>query len=318
MNIRVRRWITTGIILLLAALLLLVAYRDRRTERRRKLAMEEVRNEAGIYESELAEIRSGLLRKKAELEAAADCGKLLVGYCMSSKEDISLIKEQAQEYGFEPVAVLDCTMEVERLEDILDGLQGEGYEIMLTGTPFSEEVLDTADRVRALLPEYGLDGQVSFLLRGSDDTEENLDGLCGRGYTGLARFDPAASGGLTEEGTPYITYSFLHDNSQLTGGIDLVIENKSAMIVVFDLNSVESGSLKEEDMATTLKYIQKQADKEKLVYSSVSAALEEIKAGDDLLRIRRQNYEEYVKEQQKRIDELEEKIHEVYSRVNEE
>lgn len=315
MNIQVRRWITTGIILLLAVLLLLLAYTDRRKERRRKLAMEEIQNEAGIYESELADIRSDLLKQKAETEAAADCGRLLVGYCMSSKEDIALIGKHEQEYGFEPVIVLDCTMDAESLKDILEGLP-KAYEIMLTGTPFSEEVLDTADRVRALLPEYGLDDQVSFLLRGSDDTGENLDELYGHGYTGLARFDSAVTSGLTDEGIPYITYSFLHDNSQLTGGIDLVIENKSAMIVVFDLNSAESGSLKEDDMITTLNYIQKQVDKDKLAYSSVSTSLEEIKAGDDLSRIRRQKYEAYVNEQQKRIDELEEKIHEIYSRVN--
>lgn len=71
-------------------------------------------------------------------------------------------------------------------------------------------------------------------------------------------------------------------------------------------------SLKEADITASLDYIQEKVSQELLTYCSVAEALEEIKTGTDLAERRRKNYEEYAAEQQKRIDELEEIIHEIY------
>ncbi|MDO4341056.1 MAG: hypothetical protein Q4C91_23770 [Eubacteriales bacterium] len=278
---------------------------------------EDLQDEVAIYEAELNEIRSNLAERRVEIGESSDCGKVLVGYCVTSKVELALVNEHEEKYGFVPVIVLDCTMDEALLTELLAGMQGKDYEVMLTGTPYSAEVLNTADSVRELLPEYGFDDDVSFLLRGADDVIENLDELYEHGYSGLVRYDDSAKNGLTDKGVPFIAYNFISNNDQLSGGLDLVIQNKSAIIMVFDFNSMEDGKLSEADMTTALDDIQKQVSDETLVYSSAKEVLEQIRAGDDLEKVKKQEYEEYAAAQQERIDELEEKIHNIYSEWNE-
>lgn len=306
------------LVLLLIMVLILIVYVGRRTEKNRWLMREELQNEASVYEAELDKIRSDLVKKKAETnEIISNTGKILIGYCMSSKEEFSLVKKHVQSYGFLPVIVLDCTMQLEALTDLLTVIQGENCEIMLTGTPFSDDVLNTGDSVRELLLAYGFEDNISFLLRGTDDVPENLDKLYKRGYLGLARYDDSVTNGLTDRSIPYIAYNFVSNSNQLSGGLAQVIQNKSAMIMVFDLSSIKMGKLNKADMITALDDIQKQVNNEAMVYSSVAGALEEIRVRDDLSKVQKQEYEEYEAAQQQRIDELEEKIHDIYSRWKE-
>lgn len=279
--------------------------------------MEELQKEAKAYEAELNQIRNNLKEQAVEIENKADKGRIVVGYCPSTQDDISLIKKHAQKYGFYPVMVLDCALDVNELTGFLKAAQGEDFEIMMTGSPLTESVLSTADRVRGYLKEYGFEDDSSFLLRGSDDVSENLSQLYKYQYEGLARFDASVEAGVTETGIPYLAYSFISNNNQLTGGIDQVIQNKSAMILVFDCRSIGSGRLTEADITATLDYVQKKTDSGSLIYSTVADALKEISDGTDLSDSRRQEYEEFASLQQERIDELEEKIHEIYSRWNE-
>lgn len=311
-----KAWIKQGIfavIFLVTAIgLVWLVYMDRTTKQNRQKMMETVQREAEAYEAELREIRNDLAQRKKELEQPEEIGRILIGYYVMSEEDVSLIKAHKSKYGIAPAAVLDCGRELEEVEALLTALQELDCEIMLTGSPLTEDVLYAADSIRARLPQYGFSEEVSFLLRGTDDKKEWRDTLFTQGYMGLARFSNTVENGTSEKGMPYIAYNFVSDNSQLTGGIVETAQKKTAMILVFDLAGLENGKLKETDITKTLDYIEKQVDKEFLIYGSLGKTLKMVKAGDDAANIRLQEYKKYEAEQQAHIEELEEKIHDLY------
>ena len=86
------------------------------------------------------------------------------------------------------------------------------------------------------------------------------------------------------------------------------------MNMVFDFEDLAQGTIDETIITDYLKAVETQVSTGKLVYTDLTEAFDAVVEGESLSRRRQEAYEQYKEEQQKRIDELEEIISEIYSR----
>ncbi len=238
----------------------------------------------------------------------------MIGYEPSTRDDFSYIQEQSAAYGFSPVLVLDCTEDLEMLRSYLDEAMGRGWEIMLTGSFFSDEVNETVREVRTSLRERELTDTDIFLLRNSYENERNKQMLQGDGFAGYAIYADAPSDGWTEDGLFYFDYGYIREAGTNIGSrMSSVYSGKVSSIIVFEMEARNDGSLPEGEIVEILNATQQYTAYEDCEYASVAETVGELSSARDAEAVRRSTYDAYAKRQREKMKELNEQIEAIYA-----
>ena len=113
----------------------------------------------------------------------------------------------------------------------------------------------------------------------------------------------------------YFEYWYYNkDSSLLEDKMGQMVSGRKSMIVVFELESLQTDDLSEEEMEQTLNLTKEYVEDGEMVYSSTAEVVHELSNMDAIQAQRQAEYEEYAAQQQEKIDELKEKINEIYGR----
>ena len=290
-------------------------YMDQKEEQQQSAQLAGMNEEAKPYEKEIREINAQIEKEKKMLAYLSDTAKMLVGYKVYGLDDVAMIQEQAEKYGFSPVIVLDCVMEIKELTNLIQSVADKGWEIMLTGSPVTDGIYETVTQVREVLGQYGISDTKVFLLKNSDYSEETVEKLKDNGFKGYTCFSDTVANGCEENGMVYFEYWYVQrGDASMAKKMDLMIADRKSMVVVFDLESMHTDSLPEEAIAERLELMEEYVKQEKMVYSSTEEIVEELSDINDVRAQRQEEFEKYAAQQQEKIDELEEKIQKIYGR----
>ncbi len=298
----------------LGAVLLFFIWQDAAADKARDSAKVKAEVEARQYEIRIQELEAEIKAQERAAEVTPDQGTAVIAYQLAAPEDVSFVVSMGETYGFKPTVVLDCGQTEENLRLIAEALAeaGNPADIMLTGSPFTDEVLANARMLLAEMPSYGFRGGISFLLRKSDDSSENRAFILDEAFAGYAFYSDNGACGTLPSGTPYLSYSFIRTmDSSIDSSLRTVRSNKVSMAIVLDLVSCAQGTLTFDRVTEWTAAIADAGARGEMNVQSAD------KAYGVLRTIRAQNdeaaaeYEAFRSSKQAEIAELQEKIEEI-------
>ena len=213
--------------------------------------------------------------------------------------------------------LLDCSREKEQLTRILKKAVAKDYEVVLAGLQFDESILQTADEMKDSLAQLDDTKSPAFLLRNNVNTEENRNLLNEHGYTELILYDNSLQAGMQENGKPYICYGFFKQPVYYSDYISKVVTAHTMMLASFDFSTIQSGTLQISDVERFMTLADDRKAANELRYVDLNSAFQAVADQNATRQERQEAYEKYEAEQEKRIQELEEKISAIYSRWDE-
>ena len=127
-----------------------------------------LKTEAYPYEQELTRIKREMETKRLQLAEPTEPGLAVIGYTLDRAEDVEIIAEQAEQYGFKPVIFL--AVDEENLDALMWSLYPyrRKYDFALTYHTWSDDTIEQAMRVREVMAEYQVKDTGAFLLRLND------------------------------------------------------------------------------------------------------------------------------------------------------
>lgn len=303
--------------LLMIAGLSYMYYTDQMIEDEFTATAESLLEEAEQYENELRKLELELSSLESIVSYSSDEAEIMVGFNISDVSDLSYIEEKAETYGFYPVLVINCTINLEIIKRIIDEAD-KALEIMLYTDSSIDEVNDDILSVIAYLEAEGRDYSGVFLLRDAYSSTTNIKVLIDDGFIGYTNYnDEALNVGQTEDGMIYFEYHYLStEDTDISERLSYLYSRKSSMIVVFDMSSINSGSLSESYVISLLDLMQNYADGYNCSFSTVANVVEELSKINAIESANQEEYEKEVQELQDKIDELKAYISEIYSRLN--
>ena len=312
-----RKALSIVVLLLLAVLLFGLLFVNHRQEQRQAAHMQQLQEEAMPYEQEINDIRSKLAQKQRAINTKEDASGILFGFVPASADDFTEIDKLASAHSITPVILLDCSQEKEQLTQVLKKAAAKGYEVVLAGLQFDESILQTADEMKDLLAQMDDTKSSAFLLRNNVNTEENRNLLNEHGYTELILYDNSLQAGMQENGKPYICYGFFRQPVYYADYISQVVTAHTMMLALFEFSTIQSGTLKIADIERFMTLTDDRKAANELCYVDLNSAFQAVADQNAPQQEQQEAYEKYEAEQEKRIQELEEKIHAIYRHWNE-
>ncbi len=311
---------------ILLVVLGVMIWRGHQEELATQEALEQKNAEAQVYldeieqlESELNALQDSADETEVETETEeAEYARAMVGFCMSTAEDVEFISSLAEEYGFTPVVVLNCKDDIEDVKSYIDATADRDWEYMLTGTPFTDEMNENILLTLDYLEESGLEDSGFFLLRTSDNGSSKRLMLKEDGFEGYTLYSDTPISGVSDEtGMLYFSYAYVQTfGTSLDAQIEYLTQSCSAMITVFDMGNVNSGKLTETEVRSGLDSIYSRVEAERLVVTTVRETADAIAASAASAQAESEastEDEAYEQELQERIDRLWEQFRAVYA-----
>lgn len=228
-----------------------------------------------------------------------------------------MVKELTEDYDFTPVIILDCSMDESVLRKIINKSVAEKYEIIAVGMTFDTNVLKRADTIKTLLTKYGDKQESAFFLRSICDTVENRDALKQHGYKNFVRYSESLTSEVDDSGVPCICYAFIKPSVVYSSLVSQISTICSYTVLTIDFSDIHSDDISKTDITELLTIIENQVSAEKLRYKNLTESFSDVVESEKLAQKRKEEYEQYKAEKQKRIDELEKIIDEIYSHRDE-
>lgn len=305
-----RRWLVRVLCLGLACLLAVLLVRYHRSERAHDAHIAQLRKQAERYEARLKEIEKELAAAKDDIGSENKTGMILLAFQPQSSDDLRLIAEKGEQYGFAPIIVLDA--QAPNADALLRAAADAGYEIALTADPFAA---DTAQHAAALRGRLGEEQAASdsgmFLLREAYETEENLALVANAGFDGCISYRTHAEFSAVHPDFALVQYSYLRDAAfSVQKRLTALSDGSEALMFVFDLSAE---AITPETVDRFLSEICGYAAEHGTAISTLAQTREAIRRNRQNTAHGQSAYEALLAERQAEIDELHAKLDEIYS-----
>ena len=303
---------TVGVIVLCAVLLAVPLWMKRQQENRRQEHMSTLKQQAAPYEREIRAIQSELNKRKNAISANTDTSGAIPCFNISSAEDVATVKKLCAGYAFTPTILLNCSLEQESLNRIIEASAAENYDFVLYVRTMQEDTLDTMAQLQETIAKYNPAWKPAVLLHGQEDTKQNQALLAEHGYRTLFRYNNELDDGAQDE-MLYLAYGFIRAGTDTSWLTDLLIDTHSSMAICFDLDGLQKNTLAEKDITDCLDVLDKHLSAGVLEYRDVQTAFLVLAQKEGRTEQARAEFDQYAQQQEARIEELEGIVKEIYS-----
>ncbi|MCD8155636.1 MAG: hypothetical protein LUF78_13310 [Clostridiales bacterium] len=312
---KIRNIVCIGLSVLAAAGLIYLWLQNQREEQEREAVLEEIAEEILTSEEELRDVQKELADVQASISYTSDTAKLMIGFIVSESRDYEYIASLEEVYGFSPVVVLDCSEDIDTLEERVDFLEDYNWEIMLGARSFSEEANETALALRETFSEAERTDTGVFFLRENDYSISNIETLIQDGFIGYTKYNDSPVDGSTDEGIVYFDYTNIQTSEYSPSSrLADVYEGLTSMLVLFDMEALQTGAITETYIGQVMELTQYYAGLDACTYASVADVVAELSQINEIEAQRLKDREEEITELEDQIRELKEKINELYDR----
>lgn len=292
-----------------------MVYKYNQSEKQKNERFSGMQEEAEVWEKEITAIQQDLSERKAQIKTVEIVPSVvIVGFMPTSAADVEEINKMIQECQAAPVVVINCSLESEEIEAILQSLSYEDIQIVLTG---DEKEIPSAEKVSVvenLINQYYGKDASAYLLRIQQDTTDNQAKV--PDVPGLFRYSDYYAVGTYEDGRSYGSYLFMRDNSEMKSYIKEMEVIPTVTILVVDYQAILDGMTDAEEITDIIAFVQEERASGLLQECSIDESMDLITESMKTIEQRQQDYDNYSAEQQIRIDELNEKIRNVCEKWN--
>ncbi len=299
--------------LLLIAFMAIIYFFEGQKKQEHSAAYKEYESRTAELRAEQNELRLKLTSLKKDVAYYGEKAKIAVGFTVTDENDISYIKKQAEIYGFSPVIVLDCTMDSSRIAELLYTAD-MSWETMLYIPFFDNGTSARLISAKASLESLGRKDCGIAFYRTKNISADEIAELRKAGFIGYTFYHDSPVSGQGEDGTIYLDFSYITgDNIIIEDRLSKCYSKNASMMYIFDMNSIRVGNVAEENADAFMRILAEYSNKESCSFSTVS------EAATDLLTVNQKKAElEILRDEQadafeKRIDELERMISEIYN-----
>ena len=303
---------TVGVMILCAVLLAVPLWMKRQQEHRRQAHMSTLKQQAAPYEREIQALQSELNRRKNAISANTDTSGAIPCFKISSAEDVAAVKELCAGYAFTPTILLDCSLEQESLNRIIEASAAENYDFVLCVRTMQEDTLDIMAQLQETIAQYNPAWKPAVLLHSQEDTKQNQALLAEHGYRTLFRYNNELDDGALDE-MLYLAYGFIRAGTDTSWLTDLLIDTHSSMAICFDLDGLQKNTLAEKDITDCLDALNEHLSAGVLEYRDVQTAFLVLAQKEGRAEQAQAEYDRYAQQQEARIEELEGIVREIYS-----
>ncbi|MCD7785838.1 MAG: hypothetical protein LUH18_09770 [Oscillospiraceae bacterium] len=293
-----------------------MAYRYRSNASDEKARLEAAIAEAKEYEDEVTKLKRSITSAADSLTDTSETARFVVGFVITSEEDMIYVEDKATEYGFEPVIVLDCVDDLTVLQTLAATASSYEHEIMLTASVYTTEINETVAAMMSYMSGAGIDYSDIFLLRSDYSSDSAVEMVISDGFAGYTVYNSSPTSGITSDGYITFDYSYLTVDSTSFTRFSSSYSNLASMIIAIDIDSIRSGTLTETFISMLLSTIATYSENDDCEFSTIANVRESLIRENQTLEERMVDYEAYVAECEARIDELEELIAEIYAQLD--
>ncbi len=310
---RIKKIISVIISVCVIAAVLCTALYEEAEQRKAAEKWDIIAQKAVPYEKELWQIEDELLEMKKNTAYISERAEIVVGFLASEISDIEYIRQKAELYSLKPVLVIDCTGDMQSIEDLIYRADNS-WEIMLYASDFSEKTSEKIAYVKAYMKSMGKADCGIFFIRRADMSSDNRDMLMELGFEGYTSFHDYPQAGQRENGTIYFDYSHIKSSdTSVEARLSMCYSGRASMIYIFDMESLHNGSLSENSVTSNLRILQSYASRKNCTFATVAEVAEELSS---IRRVEAENkalYEEKAAPMKARIAELRRIIRDIYS-----
>lgn len=310
--------ISCVIILLLVGVFAGLIYQNNLVDKVANSNYSALSKQAKPYEDELKNIRKEMAKTKSSLGYVDELSNIIIGFNMSSTDDLQTILSYATRYKIKPTIILDCDKGLATLDNLLDCLKYTGYDIILTGKNYDDYTSEVASTVRKKLSKYSLVDTKLFLLQRDMNTTANLERLFYDGYRGYTVYSTQEIlSGIDDKGLAYITYSNISKvNYSMTDKIKYFISGREPALFIFELSALTKGTMSEDTIKLSLECLKEYEKAGQIIFSNATDTIKELVKLKDSAVKSTADYYKYEEEQNARIKELQQIIRNIYNGNN--
>ena len=290
--------------LLAAMAFIILRYRSDMNARSRKIAS--LVPEAAAYEDELNELRRLQETEEMKIYMPEGPGVAVVSFLINGGDTLETAFAYGKTYGFTPAILLNIDNDPDR---IIETIAKYSPDVIL----YSQGNIsaDSIKRAKTLLDEAGLRDTGAYLLRASDDTEENREILLKSGISTLFLYGDNLTSAVEEDGTVELNYSYVNRSAYTpVNRLTALSDSEQGLLFAFDLAET---TVTERQTNEIFRLIKEQADSGRIKIGSVADAVQTVK---DRCAREKENldaFEAVQEERNARIAELKAIIAEIYS-----
>lgn len=293
----------------------LLAYNYKANSSDEKSRLEAAIAEAKPYEDEVTSLKRAISSATDDFYDTSETARFVIGYIISSDDDITFAEEQAAEYGFEPVLVLDCSGTLTSLQRLALTASGSGHEIMLAASAFTAESNETIKSLMTYMDQRGIAYSEIFLLRTDYYSDENVELIISDGFSGYTVYNSTPTAGVNEDGYITFDYSYLTADATSYTRFSSSYSNYASMVIAFGMDSYRGGTLTKGFMETLLGTISSYSENDDCEFSTLSQVVENLLKENESMEEKQAEFDAYIAECEARIDELEDIIAEIYAGI---
>ena len=304
----IRVLITVLIVILLAGMTVMI-YNYRQETQARSARIAELSAQAKAYEAELTQLKREQETQEMQIYTPEGPGAAVVAFRVGGEETFAQAQAFGREYGFRPALLINTADE--DLDYIIETVTDSGLEVILYSQGFSK---NEAGRIRELherLEEAGCENTDSYLLRASDDTEENRAALSRAGISTLFLYGDSLMSVIAEDGTAELNYSYINKSSYNPAN-RLADLNGSEQALLFAIDMKET-TVTDRQMDEIVGLISEESDSGHIMIGTVENAVRTVRERMERENANLEAFETEQEERTARIAELEETIRDIYS-----
>ena len=263
-----------------------------------------LREEASVYEKEKESILTDLEGKRRLIAPENDAASINIAFFVTSEQQLEKVEEIMSQYSFNPTICVN----LDASAVLINKIQDKNYEIILTSSPIDEEKIENIDDISI----YN-----AFLLRNSEDNMENIGNLKNLGFKNVLRYAESKTPNILDNGIYSIGYSYISsDTVAFDTRITSTVTQRGYLSFVMDMQRLEDKYMTESSIKKIINACKYEEGQNRVLFKTINEIVNIIKENKVEEDANREAYEEYAKEKQVRIDELNAIIDNIYSKWN--
>lgn len=303
-----------------AGVLALFIINDSAKEKRQAEHIRQLQIDARPYEQEIVEIRQRIADRKKEMSAVDLRSYISLCFQVKTETDIDWIETKFSSYGYPVTVVLNVADHSETGIKIISKMSKASInmDLMFSNIAFFSENPGVVKQLEEEARTRAVEVVPIWFLNTKEYTNDDIELLRKHGYAGFTQQTDYSANivtGTTQSGLFYVEHvPVIPGDNKVNSSLKLAVQGAKPLALSFDVSAISADDDYQAYVNPIMDGIQKYRDSEKMDILS----MKNIVAENTMKRMQADEkqaaYERYAEEQQLRINELQEKTDEIYSK----
>ncbi len=268
--------------ILLVGILAVTVFIVQKNDAEKQSHLQEIAAQVQPYRQELAQLTKELNSLKFDSRYTSQYARLMIGFRSTGVSDLAYIREKALVYQFTPVLILDCSVSMPEIGEVVMAADPD-WEIILYIPDYMDGMIGHIQDVRDYLNTVGRPDSDILFLRENHSAQTLDQILTQNNFQGSVTYHNTPISGQNKNGTVYFDYSYFKKDvfvKQTIGALqerlNLWYTARSSMLCVFDMSILNDEDVTEEQIDRVLNSIRQYTAYDYGRFSTVNEVVTEL------------------------------------------